>query len=1351
MNNFIKKSILIISFSCVFFVQSAPIDDFVITVKTNNNNTFTIPTIGNGYDYSVDCNDDGIDEINHASTDYVCDYGASGLNLGAGTYTIRIKDDLGNGDGFRRFYLNNSGDKEYLLDINQWGALNWTSMENAFSGAVALNISAPDSPLLENVTTLNSMFSGAKNVDIDITKWNLTTITDMTDMFKGATLSIYNYNKLLNSLTSRSLQPNVTFGAGNSQYCGEHAADSRDDVIQFDGWVFVDGGICQHSEDDFVMTVKTNNLGDSSNVEFTIPTNSGGFDYSVDCNNDSIIEVENANSEYTCDYGVSGLNTGAGTYTIRIKETSESGSSIPRLRFNNGGDKLKILSVEQWGTIKWNILTFDGAENLIINATDIPDFSQTISFSKMFLNAHNANPDTTNWDTSNVTSMRSMFSFAHNANPNTTNWSTSNVTTMERMFYNAFVANPDTSNWDTSNVTTFEDMFSNAYIANPDTSQWVTTSLENLSGMFVNAQEVRPDTTNWVLTQVIDISFMFNGVSLPSDYYDSLLIDLASKIVPHGLRFDSGASTYCSQAAEDARNLLITNSNWTINDDGRCRFPEADFVITVKTDNTGTSSDTEFLIPTNGAGYYYAVDCNDDGTDEAVEVNDDFTCDYGLTGLNTGAGTYTIRIKQDLNGNGFPTIYFNGEGDHQKIINLNQWGTGNWRSLSRSFKGTINMQVDAVDTPNLSEVEYLTNMFEGALLANPDTTNWDTSNIVSMNSMFDNAQAANPNVTNWDTGNVTAMSRMFRGAVNANPDTINWNTAKVEDLSYMFEGAISANPNTTNWNTTLVSKMSHMFSGAVNANPDTTNWDTTNVNNMSSMFLNATIANPNAENWNTENITYMSSIFKNAINANPDTTMWNLSNLVAAQSMFEGATIANPHTSNWDTSSVIDMTAMFKDATSANPDTSAWLTPNVTRMDHMFDGATSANPVTDTWDVSNVINMTNMFLNVTLSSNTYDSLLINFSSQSLENNMDFHAGNSRYCSINGQLARAALINNFSWDIIDGGLCDLTSTPTSAPDLITDTGINSTDNITSSTELEFAIECTSLGNSINLYSNNPFPNFLITSHTCNSVGLETLQVNFIDQGTHTITYTETNGGIESNHSPALEIVVDNIAPDSPVINAIGTTQLLISGSAEALSGIEISGTTCMNAPIIADSNDNWQCNLEAELNQGTVVSVVSTDVAGNTSFSSNTTVIVANIAPIFNVYCDLDATDVTSEINTALYFQNYITNISVGPISESSQAYTLDIDIVPDGDPDSIIADYSIENENDISLIINTENTGVATVQITMQDDGGVLAGGNDTAIVEFNIHNYPDLNFDPNYMHLDLGDILYKNTFDSCR
>ena len=96
---------------------------------------------------------------------------------------------------------------------------------------------------------------------------------------------------------------------------------------------------------------------------------------------------------------------------------------------------------------------------------------------------------------------------------------------------------------------------------------------------------------------------------------------------------------------------------------------DPDFVITVQTDNPGTSSTTQFTIPTTGGGYNFNVDCDNDGSDDATGQTGDYTCNYG------SAGTYTVRIKDNSgSGTGFPRIYFNGGGDKDKLLTIEQWG-----------------------------------------------------------------------------------------------------------------------------------------------------------------------------------------------------------------------------------------------------------------------------------------------------------------------------------------------------------------------------------------------------------------------------------------------------------------------------------------------------------------------------------------------------------------------------------------------------------------------------------------------------------------------------------------------------
>ena len=105
----------------------------------------------------------------------------------------------------------------------------------------------------------------------------------------------------------------------------------------------------QAGTDDFVITVKTDNPGTSSNTQFTIPTTGAGYNYNVDCNNDGVNEATAQTGNYTCSYAA------AGTYTIRIEDNSGAGTGFSRIYFSNGGDKDKLLSIDQWGTGRWTL------------------------------------------------------------------------------------------------------------------------------------------------------------------------------------------------------------------------------------------------------------------------------------------------------------------------------------------------------------------------------------------------------------------------------------------------------------------------------------------------------------------------------------------------------------------------------------------------------------------------------------------------------------------------------------------------------------------------------------------------------------------------------------------------------------------------------------------------------------------------------------------------------------------------------------------------------------------------------------------------------------------------------------
>ena len=318
----------------------------------------------------------------------------------------------------------------------------------------------------------------------------------------------------------------------------------------------------------------------------------------------------------------------------------------------------------------------------------------------------------------------------------------------------------------------------------------------------------------------------------------------------------------------------------------------ADFIITVKTDNPGTSNSKQFTIPPNGSGYNYNVDCNNDGTNEATNLNGSYTCSYG------SAGTYTIRISDNTGlGTGFNRIFFADGGDAKKLLSVDQWGTGKWTSMYLAFAGCTNLTLTATDSPDLSNVTDISHMLYGASALNQDIGNWDTSHVTNMSGMFKMATSFNQPIGSWDTSHVMDMSLMFHSATTFNQDIGSWDTSNVTNMWGMFHAASAFNQDIGGWNTSNVTDMGGMFAAADAFNRDIGGWDTSNVTNMRHMFENANAFNQDIRSWITTKVTDMSYMFAAATAFNQNIGTWNVGSLSHAANMFNGISLS---TTNYD-------------------------------------------------------------------------------------------------------------------------------------------------------------------------------------------------------------------------------------------------------------------------------------------------------------------------------------------------------------------------------------------------------------------------------------------------------------------
>lgn len=227
------------------------------------------------------------------------------------------------------------------------------------------------------------------------------------------------------------------------------------------------------------------------------------------------------------------------------------------------------------------------------------------------------------------------------------------------------------------------------------------------------------------------------------------------------------------------------------------------FLITVKTDNSGTSASNQFTLPTfSGETYNYCIDEDNNGIWYVTGSSSSVTCTY------PSAGTYTLRI-----GGTFPRIYFNGSGDAQKILSVEQWGAIPWSSMENAFSGCTNLMINATDAPNLSNVTSLQGMFEFCTAFNQPIGHWNTSHVTNMAGLFYGAINFNQDISTWDTGNVTNMADMFAQAQVFNQPIGSWNTGSVTTMSQMFYAALAFDQDIATWNVEQVSNMANMLSG----------------------------------------------------------------------------------------------------------------------------------------------------------------------------------------------------------------------------------------------------------------------------------------------------------------------------------------------------------------------------------------------------------------------------------------------------------------------------------------------------------------------------------------------------------
>ena len=142
-------------------------------------------------------------------------------------------------------------------------------------------------------------------------------------------------------------------------------------------------------------------------------------------------------TNYVVDWGdgTTSNNTNQHTYTSLGVYTVKINGIINDFKFNDGGDKDKILTVENFGELQLIGDTFKGCSNLDITATDVPSVFGVTLFA-LFQNCASLiyNSSVGQIDVSSVKNMSGVFNRASNFNQDLPLWNVSSVENMQSIF-----------------------------------------------------------------------------------------------------------------------------------------------------------------------------------------------------------------------------------------------------------------------------------------------------------------------------------------------------------------------------------------------------------------------------------------------------------------------------------------------------------------------------------------------------------------------------------------------------------------------------------------------------------------------------------------------------------------------------------------------------------------------------------------------------------------------------------------------------------------------------------------------------------------------------------------------------
>jgi surface protein len=776
--------------------------------------------------------------------------------------------------------LNNNGNTnaEYLTSCISFGTVGLTNLSNAFKGCTRLTSVPSTLPTTLTNTSLESMFQGASSFNGNISTWDVTSITIMTNMFQASSFNrdistwnvialqqatnmltesnfnIDNYNSLLYNWSTKNVKLNVPFQ--NNIYYSTDGIDGFNRLVN-KGWIMTDLA----------------NLSDLPTTRFltlvydftSSPTTTNTLHLPISTNDSNIKNLYIDWGDTTSNIFEPHEYTSKSIFIVKVY-----GSNIHNLNNNGNTNAEYLTSCISFGTVGLTNLSnaFKGCTRLTSVPSTLPTTLTNTSLESMFQGASSFNGNISTWDVTSITIMTNMFQ-ASSFNRDISTWNVIALQQATNMLTesNFSTYNYDSllSSWSTKSVQ-FDVTFNNTGLTYSEYGVYGRSILENTKRWYLGN-----DTVVEYLTLLYDFTSSpttTNTLQLPISTNDSTINKLCILWGDTTISSILESHTYTSKTIF---TVEIYGSNiHNLNNNGNIH---AEYLIScTKFGTVGlTNLSNAFKECTRLTSVPYTIPSTVTNLESMFQGADIFNQDispwdvtnivnmtnmlsdtaFNMTNYDLLLSTWsTQNVKFDVNfNNTWLTYSANGTTGRNTLQNTKRWRFEN----------------DIFNYSTIPVANYLTLVYD--FTQSPTTENTlqlpISTNDSSLNNFF---VIWGDRVTRSLTRTYKSKS-IFTGQIsgtnihnlnnngNANAQYLTsctyFGTVGLTNLSNAFKGCTRL----TNVPTTLPSTLTNtslesMFQGASMFDQDIGTWDVTTIVNMTNMFQGATSFNQNISEWN---------------------------------------------------------------------------------------------------------------------------------------------------------------------------------------------------------------------------------------------------------------------------------------------------------------------------------------------------------------------------------------------------------------------------------------------------------------------------------------------------------------------